>query len=89
MDDKKKIKEFVNYICNWIEHEYKTKNHIGFSYDLSNDRMSYIIADKGIEKRISKEIYKRLGLSAIVSYVQTISVNKYLDGEIRAKLNIK
>jgi|GEM_PF-5161642 len=86
MDDKKKVKEFVNYICNWIEYEYKTKNNIRFSYDLRNDRMSCIIADKGIEKRMSKELYKRLRINSAVSYIQTASVNEYPDGEIKIKL---
>ena len=86
MDDKKKVKEFVNHICDWIEYEYKTKNHIGFSCTLSNNRMSYIIADKGIEKRISKELYKRLRINSTVSCTQTAPVNEYLDGEIKIKL---
>ena len=54
MDDKKEIKNFINYIYDWIEHYLRVKCSNSFLLNLNDDRMSYLIADKGIEKRIEK-----------------------------------
>lgn len=86
MDDKKRVKEFINNICDWIEDKHKECRRNGFSYELTNDRMSYLIADKGIEKRIAKQLFKRLGLKSYVEYAFSPSPNEYLDGELKIKL---
>lgn len=87
MDNKKLIKDFINNICDWIEVEYKNKGHTGFSYELRNDKLGYLIADKGIEKRIEKQIFKRLNLKSKVEYsTYPFTCNEYINGEIKIKL---
>lgn len=88
MDDRKKIKEFINYICDWVEGEHKEYGCDGFVYELTNDRMSYLIADKGIEKRITKQLFKRLGVKLDIYYILSPSSNQYLDGKLIIKLII-
>ena len=80
------MKDFIVHICDWVEHEYKNKRHDAFSYYLRDDKMSYLIADKAIEKRIEKRLFKRLRLRAKVKYTLSPSIYKYLDGTIRIKL---
>lgn len=86
MDDKKEIKRFIMFICDWVEDAYKKEGHIGFSYDFNNDKTAYLVNDKGIEKRIQKELYKRLGLDSFVIYTLLPSDRAYLSGELRIRL---
>ncbi|MBB6625246.1 hypothetical protein H7E67_17665 [Clostridium gasigenes] len=53
-DDKKHIKEFINYICDWVEYKLIVNSHYWFSHQLGNDRMAYLIADKGIERILNQ-----------------------------------
>lgn len=68
MDTKREVAGFINHICNWVEYEHLDKGHTGFKYDFNNDKMAYLVNDKGIEKRIRKELYRRLGLDYMVIY---------------------
>lgn len=86
MDSKKIIKDFIIHICDWVENEYKNKEHDSFAYDIRNDKMSYLIADKGIEKRIEKQLFKRFGLKSSVKYTLEPSMFEYLNGEIKIKI---
>lgn len=67
IDSRKFTKDFIDYICGWVEHEYKSKNHDGFRESL-DEKEGYLVADKGIEKRIQKQLYKRLNLRSTVQY---------------------
>jgi len=67
IDSRKLTKEFINYICDWVEQEYKNKNHDGFMETL-RDKEAYWVADKGIEKRIQNKLFKRLNLKSTVKY---------------------
>ncbi|MDP4146968.1 MAG: hypothetical protein Q8936_21260 [Bacillota bacterium] len=86
MDTKKEIKMFINYVCDWVEYQYRKNGHNGFVYNLRNNLMPYLIADKGIEKRISKQLNKRLGLKTKVEYTLIPPLNKYSDGELKIKI---
>lgn len=86
MDDKRRIKGFIVFICNWIEDGYKNKGYTGFNYNFHNDKMAYLIADKGIEERIKRQLIKRLGLKARVEYTLIPSQCKYCDGKLEIKL---
>lgn len=67
IDSRHLTKDFIEYICGWVESEYKTKNHDGFTESL-NEEEGYLVADKGIEKRIQKQLFKRLNLKSLVKY---------------------
>lgn len=67
----------------WLGHK---EGHDGFRYCLTNDKIAYLIADKGIEKRIEKMLSKKFGLKSKVYYETKTSPNRYLDGELRIKL---
>lgn len=86
MDNRKAVKEFINYICDWIEYEYTKEGHDNYGYDLRSDILSYLVADKGIDKRIQKQLFKRLGLKSKVDYKLNISEYTYPNGELRIKL---
>lgn len=88
MDDKKEIKNFINYICSWIEHDLRVKCSNSFLLNLTNDRMSYLIADKGIEKRLEKMLFKKFNLESKVFYELKSSPNLYPSGELSVKLLI-
>lgn len=88
MDDKKEIKNFINYICDWIVHDIRVKGFDSFLLNLTNDRMSYLIADKGIEKRIERILFKKFNLKSKVFYELKPSHNLYPNGELRVKLLI-
>lgn len=60
--------------------------HTGFRVELSHDRTAYLIADKGIEKRIQKILWKKYGLASNVIYELIPSDNIYLDGSLRIKI---
>lgn len=89
MDNKKKIKNFINYVCDYVQYGFKTNGHDSFRYYLTNDKMAYLIADKGIEKRIEKILIKEFCLNSRVVYETKPSPNKYLDGELRVKLLLR
>ena len=82
MNNQKVIKEFIDNLCSWIENEYKNEGHTRFAKLLRNDRLSYLIADEGIERRIEKQLFKRLGLKTRVRYRLYPSIHQYLDDEI-------
>lgn len=86
MDVKYEVSRFIRHICNWIEYEYIKNGHISFQYDFNNDKMAYIVVDKGIEIRIQKELHKRLGLDSMVTYTLLPSENVNLNGELRVRL---
>lgn len=86
MDAKYEVAYFIRCICNWIEYEYLDKKHISFQYDFNNDKMAWIVNDKAIEKRIQKELYKRLGFCSLVIYTLLPSENTYPNGELRIGL---
>lgn len=86
MDNKKKIKNFINYVCDYVQYGFKTSGHDSFMFDLTDDEMAYLIADKGIEKRVEKKLLKEFGLKSRVFYETKPSPNLYCDGELRVKL---
>lgn len=86
MDTKYEVAWFIKHICNWIEYEYLDKKHTSFQYDFNNDKMAWIVNDKAIEKRIQKELYKRLGFCSLVIYTLLPSENTYPNGELRIGL---
>lgn len=85
-NDKNIVADFINYMCDWAEQEYKEKEYDSFRYMLRDDRLSYLVADKGIEKRIQKKIRKKLNLKSKVIYRLLPSPCKYCDGELYIKL---
>ena len=86
MDTKREISSFIRVICSWVEYEYVKKRHTNFKYDLNNDKLAWIINDKAIEKRIQKELCKRLGLDSIVVYTLLPFEDINLNGELRIRL---
>jgi hypothetical protein len=86
MDDRKTVKEFINYVCGEIEIEYKEKGHNGFSYEFKNDKIAYLLADKGTEKRIEKQLFKRLGLISKVTYKMSESQFLYPNAILKVRL---
>lgn len=86
MDTKKEVKEFINYMCYLIEYMYKNDKYTGFSYELHNDKLAYLMNDKGIEKRIQKELYKRLKMNSRVVYSLSQSPRDCLYGELKVRL---
>lgn len=85
-DEKKRAKDFIEYIFNWVAHEYITQGHNGFRYTLTDNRLSYIVADKGIDKRLEKLFLKKLSINTKVTYELEPSVNKYADGILKIKI---
>lgn len=89
MDNKKLVKDFINYVCHNVEYNLRVRNHDAFSFNLTNDKTSWIIADKAIEIRIENMLLKEFGLNSKVVYERRPSPNLYLDGELSVKLLIK
>lgn len=85
MDGRKVTKRFVDFICDCVECEYKAKGHDNFWYELKDNKETYFIADKGIEKRIQKQLLKRLGLNSKVKFEIKPSINER-NAELRVKL---
>lgn len=85
MDIKYEVAYFIRHICNRISYKYIDKGHTAFKYDL-NDKLAWIVNDKGLEKRIQKELYEMLGLDSMVIYTLLPSENAYPNGELRVKL---
>lgn len=81
MDSKKQVKDFITYICDWVESEYKDKGYDGFEHHLNDVKLSYLVADKGIDKRIQKQLFERLNLQSKVAYELSA-----LDGTLRVRL---
>lgn len=67
IDSRKLTKDFINYICNRMEYEHKEYNYDGFIESL-RDKEAYAVKDKGIEKRIQKQLFKKLRLKSEVKY---------------------
>jgi hypothetical protein len=87
MDTKKEIKRFIDYICDWVEDEFINKGNNGFSYEFKDDEMSYLLADKGIEKRIKKQLLKKLRLNIKVEHIT--SGTQFTYSNLDYGLNIK
>ena len=85
MDKKKIVKEFIIYACNIIEFNLKSEKYDYCSIDVPND-IVYLLADKGIDKRLEKLIFKRLGIKSNVIYRLFPSENLYPNGELRVVL---
>ena len=85
-DDKKITKDFVEDIFNWVKYEYTEYGHDGFERKIINNRLSYILADKGVDKRLEKLFLKRLGLKSKVTYETIQSMHKYEDGILRIRI---
>jgi hypothetical protein len=86
MDNRKIVKDFITYICNWIEDDYRTYGHDGFSYEIRDNKLSYLLTDKGIDKRIQKQLLKRLNIKSRVDYQLNVSEYIYPNSELRIKL---
>ena len=86
MDTKKLIKDFIDKTIEFVITKHKNEMHTGFRVELSNDRTAYLIADKGIEKRIQNILWKKYGLASNVIYELRPSENIYLDGSLRIKI---
>lgn len=85
-DNKKIVAEFIKDICDFLEKGYKEYGHDGFRQTFKNDKMSYLLADKGIEKRIERKLKKKLNIDSEVVYKLTPSQFKYLDAELNIRL---
>ena len=86
MDTKKLIKDFIDKTVEFVIIKHKNEMYTGFRVELWGDRTAYLIADKGIEKRIQKILWKKCGLAANVIYELIPSANLYLDGSLRIKI---
>lgn len=86
MDTKKIIKDFIDKTVEVVITKHKNEMHTGFRVELTNDRTAYLIADKGIEKRIQKILWKKYGLASNVIYDLIPSANMHLDGLLRIKI---
>lgn len=85
IDSRKITKRFIEFVCDFVVDGYKNGNDC-FMYELRDDKEAYVIADKGIEKRIQKKLFKRLGIQSQVQYEITCSEYVYPHGELRIKL---
>lgn len=85
IDTKKLIKDFIDTTIEVVITKHN-EMHTGLIVELSNDRTAYLIADKGIEKRIQKILWKKYGLAANVIYELIPSANMHLDGLLRIKI---
>ena len=86
IDTKKLIKDFIDKTVQFVITKHKNEMHTGFRVELTNDRTAYLIADKGIEKRIQNILWKKYGLASNVIYELRPSANLYLDGSLRIKI---
>lgn len=86
IDTKKLIKDFIDNTVEFVITKHKNEMHTGFRVELTNDRTAYLIADKGIEKRIQNILWKKYGLAANVIYELIPSANIYLDASLRIKI---
>ena len=86
IDTKKLIKDFIDKTVEVVITKHKNEMYTGLIVELSNDRTAYLIADKGIEKRIQKILWKKYGLATNVIYELIPSENIYLDGSLRIKI---
>lgn len=86
MDSKKLIKDFIDKTVELVIIKHKNEMHTGFIVELWGDRTAYLIADKGIEKRIQNILWKKYGLASNVIYELTPSENIYLNGSLRIKI---
>lgn len=68
MDNKKMVAYVIKYICDRIEHEYRKYNYDGFMENINNYEEAYYLKDKGIEKRIQRQLMKRLNVGSEVQY---------------------
>jgi len=67
-DSKKEVKDFVQYIFNWVYSKYYCEGDTNFKYTINKYEFAYFLADKGIEKRLEKKFLKRLNLETKVTY---------------------
>ena len=67
-DGKKEVKDFIQYIFNWVYREHYTKGDIYFKYTLNDYKLAYLMADKSVDKRLEKKILKKLNLKTKVTY---------------------
>ena len=86
MDTKKIIKDFIDKTVEVVITKYKNEMHTGLRVELWGDRTAYLIADKGIEKRIQNILWKKYGLASNVIYELIPSANMNLDGLLRIKI---
>ena len=86
MDTKKIIKDFIDKTVEFVITKHKNEMHTGFRVELWGDRTAYLIADKGIEKRIQNILWKKYGLASSVIYELIPSANMHLDGLLRIKI---
>ena len=88
MDTKRIVKQFIDYICDWVIYENKKYGHTYFSYTISdNSSLYYIVADKGIEKRIEKQLNERLNMNVNVRYSMESSEYRFSTGELNIKID--
>ena len=86
MDTKKIIKDFIDKTVEVVITKYKNEMHTGLRVELWGDITAYLIADKGIEKRIQNILWKKYGLASNVIYELIPSANMNLDGLLRIKI---
>ena len=86
MDTKKIIKDFIDKTVEVVITKHKNEMHTGLRVELWGDRTAYLIADKGIEKRIQNILWKKYGLASNVIYELIPSANMNLDGLLRIKI---
>lgn len=86
MDTKKLIKDFIDTTIEFVITKHKNEMHTGFRVELWGDRTAYLIADKGIEKRIQNILWKKYGLASNVLYELIPSKDIYLDGLLRIEI---
>lgn len=80
------MKDFINYICDWVEHSYRLNGDDSFIYEIPDDNITYLISDKGIEKRLQKQLTKRLDMESSVEYKLTFPEYQFPRGEINIRL---
>lgn len=69
IDSRKITKDFIYNVCKWVCYEYVGEEHDGFIEYVNDDKIAYLLKDKGVEKRIQEQLQKRLNLSVKVEYV--------------------
>lgn len=86
MDNKKVVKDFIDYVFDCARCGYLMQGDNAFRVSLINDPMAYLIADKGVNKRLEKRFLKEMGLKVLVMYELNSSMYQWPDGLLTIKV---
>ena len=87
MDNKKIVADFINSMCKWVTKSFNDdKKANGYRYVVKDDNLAYLLADKGIEKRIKKQLFKRYSLKSFVRYELNLTDKNYPNGDLIIEL---